>query len=325
VPRGYPPHERTLKEGIVVMRRSDGGFDDEFERAIGVDSTFAAVAVGPANSHVLAFTVSGEIHEREILYSLTAVRHVINLKLEERKLSAVIQEARIIQEYLLPASNPSIQGYEVAGRSRPAEVVGGDVYDFFPLRRGGLGLAIADVSGHGLPAALLARDIVTGLRLTAEDGLPVARTVERLNRLIHRSSFSSRFVSLFLVHGTPRGRLTYCNAGHNPPLATRAGALRRLEEGGLVLGPDPTQPYAQGRVRLLPQDKLLLYTDGLVEQRNPLGEEFGLRRLENVLREGIALSAREMVDAVFAEVDRFANRTEVGDDQTVVVLRKSAD
>ena len=103
------------------MRKGDPGYDDQLEWAMGVASTFAAIAVGTGVSHVLAFSVDGEIHEEEILYSLSAVRHVINLKLEEQKLAGIMEEARIIQESLLPTAPPDCPRYDIFGHSRPAE------------------------------------------------------------------------------------------------------------------------------------------------------------------------------------------------------------
>ncbi len=384
VPRDYPPHVRTLAEGVLVMGRGEPGFDEAFERELGVGSTFAAIAVGPGNTHVLAFSVDGEIREERIFYSLSAIRHVINMKLEERKLQGLVEEARIIQESLLPSAAPPSPGYEIHGRSRPAETVGGDVYDFLVLPGGRIGAVIADSSGHGLPAALLARDVITGLRPEADQVPRVPRMVERLNRVIHRAALSSRFISLFYGVLRPDGVLRYTNAGHNPPLILRArsadsgisgegtvppgassaagsaggsmagpaarpasgpaagsvagsapgpfatgGTARQaaakarwLARGGLILGPDPQARYEGGRTRLAPGDLLALYTDGVVEQRSPGGEEFGTSRLRRLLAGKLDRPAREAVDAVFAAVDQFAEGEPTADDQTVVIIRR---
>jgi serine phosphatase RsbU (regulator of sigma subunit) len=324
VPPGYPPHERTLREGIVVMHRGEAGFDEEFERAIGVTTTFAAIAVGPGDrhSHVLAFTVGGAIHEEQILYSLTAVRHVINLKLAERKLSSLLEEARVIQESLLPPPSPSIPGFDAHGISRAAERVGGDFFDFLALPNGSFGIAIADSSGHGLPAALLARDAVTGLRLLAEDRLPPARLIARLNRVIHRAALSSRFLSLFYAELRPDGFLTYCNAGHVPPLLRRDRKLQTLRRGGLILGPSADAHYAAGRTRLRPGDALILVTDGVTEQRDARGEEFGERALPRHLRGTQDLPAIALATGLLEELDRFSVGSPPLDDQTVVAIRR---
>lgn len=322
VPRGYPPHVRTLTEGLLIMRKGDPGFDEQIESAIGVDKTFAAIAVGPDNPYVLAFTVSGEIREEQVLYSLSAVRHVINLKLEQRKLAGIIEEARIIQESLLPPESPVFEGYEMHGRSLPAEIVGGDLYDYLPRPDRLLGVAIADASGHGLPAALLARDVITGLRMGMDVKSKVTRTVERLNHVIHRAALSSNFISLFYGEFDPDGSLVYCNAGHDPPVLQRGTALRLLERGGLVLGPNPAARYARGRVRLEPGDAVVLYTDGLVERESPKGQPYELKRLKRLLRGLSGTSARERVEAILADSDRHAGGAPPQDDLTVVVVRR---
>jgi phosphoserine phosphatase RsbU/P len=323
VPRNYPPHVRTLAGGLLIMRKGDPGFDEEIEASIGVSSTFAAIAVGPGNSHVLAFSVSGEIQEEQILYSLTAVRHVINLKLQERRFAGIMEEARIIQESLLPSSSPQIAGYDVHGHSRPAEIVGGDLYDYLLRPDGTLGIAIADASGHGLPAALLARDVITGLRMGVDERSRVPRIVERLNRVIHQAALSSKFISLFYGEFGPGGTLVYCNAGHNPPLLQRGARLRELARGGLVLGPNRAAHYVQGRARLEPGDAVVLFTDGLVELADPRGRHYEQARLKRLLRSMPAVGARERVDAILADADRHAAGAALADDLTVVVVRRT--
>lgn len=322
VPRGYPPHERTLAEGLLIMSRGETGFDDEFERKIGVRSTFAAIAIGEGSSHVIAFSVDGEVREEQILYSLTAVRHAVNLRLRQQELRSTLEEARTIQESLLPEASPFFGGYDIAGRSRPTEIVGGDLFDYLPLSANLLGVAIADASGHGLPAALLARDVITGLRVGMDEDLKVVRVVERLNRVIHRAALSSRFISLFYGEFERNGTLIYCNAGHNPPLLLRRGAFRQLMRGGLVLGPNPAATYSKGHARLRYGDLAALYTDGLIEAANPEGKRFGVSRLKRILLEMDAADATTIVDATFDAVDAFRDGAAQQDDMTLVVVRK---
>jgi len=324
MPRGYPPHVRTLAEGLVIMRKGDTGFDEDIERAIGVTSTFAAIAVGATNGHVFAFSVNGEIDEDRILYSLSAVRHIVNLKLAQRKLTDIIEEARNIQESLLPSSSPAFAGYDIYGRSRPAEVVGGDIFDYLEVSDDLLGIAIADSTGHGLPAALLARDVVTGLRVIMNENLKVVRVMERLNRVIHRAALSNSFISLFYAEFERNGTVFYSNAGHNPPLLVRRRSFEELSEGGLILGPNPAARYDRGFVRLEAGEMLVMYTDGLVEAENASGAPYETTRLRRVARRLCAAkaSARETVDAIFEAVDAHARGVPQADDITVVVARK---
>ena len=128
-----------------------------------------------------------------------------------------------IQQSLLVEEPPPFAGYDIAARSVPAEEVGGDFFDFLPFDDEMLGLAIGDASGHGLPAALLVRDVVTGLRMGIEKDLKIAHVFARLNRVIHRSNLSSRFVSVFYGELEANGNLVYVNAGHQPPLLFSTG------------------------------------------------------------------------------------------------------
>jgi sigma-B regulation protein RsbU (phosphoserine phosphatase) len=322
VPREHPPHVRTLAEGLLIMRPGDPGYDEQLVPAIGPDATFAAIAVGHGSTHVLVFSVDGEVNEEHVLYSLSAIRHVINMKLQQGRLVGFIEEARIIQESLLPTGDPQVAGYEVHGYSRPAEIVGGDIYDYLPRRDRLLGVAVGDACGHGLPAALLARDVITGLRMGMNETSKVPLIVERLNRVIHRAVLLNKFISLFYGEFGPGGTLVYCNAGHNPPLHQRGTALRPLERGGLILGVNPAARYVQGRACLQRGDLVVLYTDGLIERENPRGEQYGLARLKRLLRDLPRAGVRERVEAIFADGDRHAAGAAVQDDMTVVVVRR---
>lgn len=322
IPRDYPPHRRTLKEGIVIMRKGDPGFDSEIERLIGVDATFAAIAIGRGNTHVIAFSVGGDAREDAVLYSLSAVRHVVNLKLEQSRMASTFEEAKIIQQSLLPASPPEFEGYEIFGLSRAAEVVAGDLFDYLTLSDQLLGVAIADASGHGLPAALLARDVITALRVGIDENLKVISVIERLNRVIHRAVLSSRFISLFYGEFERNGTLVYCNAGHNPPLLCRKNNTIELTEGGMILGPDPNALYERGYVRLNSEDFLLLYTDGLVERQNARREEFGMSRPRRAVRQLRGKSAEEVVTSILEASDRHAKGAALEDDTTVVAVKR---
>jgi len=322
VPRGYPPHLRCLAERLVLMERGEPGIDDEFENVIGVSRTFAAIAVGAQPSHVVAFSIKGQPREEQLFYSLTAVRHALNLKLQQLRVSGILEESREIQESMLPASPPEFAGFEIDGRTLPADLVSGDLFDYLPVSESTLGLAIADSSGHGLPAALLARDVVTGLRMVAGVDEAVASTVARLNRVVERAALWSKFVALFYGHLDRDGSLEYCNAGQCPPLLLHDGVFRELAKGGSVLGPDPAARYASERVRLAPGDLLVLYTDGVIEREAPDREPFGLARLRKLLAATASAGARATVDAILGAARDHGRGAPLSDDMTVVVARR---
>ncbi len=322
IPAGYPPHLRTIEKGVAIGRQDERGADEEFERRVGVSARYAAIAVGDGPSHVIAFSFRGDFEEERVLYSLTAVRHAINLKLAQRQFSGILEESRLIQEGMLPDGAPALDGFDVAGRSCPAETVGGDLFDFLPLPSGRMGIALADSSGHGVPAALLARDAITGLRMGAGDGRSPAEIVGHLNDIIHRAALARKFVSLFFGVLAPDGALDYCNAGHTPPLLAKSASVVPLEVGGPVLGPIPGIPFTGHLVRLERGDRLVLFTDGLVERRNPIGEMFGAERLAALLPRLGARTAASTIDAILGEADTFGASVPADDDVTVVVVRR---
>lgn len=322
VPRGYPPHLRCLADGFVLMDRGAPGIDDAFEDAIGAPRTFAAIAVGVGPSHVVAFSIKGKAREEQILYSLTAVRHALNLKLEQLRVTGILEESRSIQESMLPSSPPHFEGYEIDGRTLPADLVSGDLFDYLPVSDETLGLVIADSSGHGLPAAILARDVVTGLRMTAGGDALVGPTVARLNQVVRRAALQSKFVSLFYGHLQRDGALEYCNAGHDPPLLLHGRSFRELDRGGSVLGPIPSARYESARVRIAAGDVLVMYTDGVVEREGPDQSPFGVQRLRALIARSGGASARSTVEAILSAASEHGGGSPLGDDMTVVVVRR---
>jgi sigma-B regulation protein RsbU (phosphoserine phosphatase) len=321
LPRGYTPVEICLEEGVVYMEPGDPALDPELERAFGAQ-TFAAVRISE-ESMLLSFDLRPSHGREAALVSLAVLRHAINLKLREGHFDDVLEEARKIQLSLLPKRIPSYGNFDLAGRSEPMEAVGGDFYDFIPLSEKIFGIAVADVSGHGLPAALQVRDIYTGLRMGLARDYKIVRTIERLNDIIHRSSLTSRFVSLFYGELELSGNFLYVNAGHPPPFhLSAAGEATRLERGGLVLGPIPGAAYERGFVQLVPGDLLVLYTDGIVEAHcHEDEEEFGFERLVDVVRACRELSASEIVAEIFGAVSALCSAGQASDDRTVVVVK----
>ena len=170
----------------------------------------------------------------ELDFALNTVRAALGSRLMEERARGSFREAAEIQQSLLLDELPEFPGYELAARSVPTEEVGGDFFDFIPFDGEMLGLAIGDASGHGLPAALLVRDLVTGLRMGIERELKVAPVLTKLNRVIHRSRLSSRFVSVFYGELEASGNLIYVNAGHQPPLLFSRGREHRPDVDGNV-------------------------------------------------------------------------------------------
>jgi sigma-B regulation protein RsbU (phosphoserine phosphatase) len=322
VPASYPPVKEVLQQGFCFFRAGDPGVDPSLEARLGV-MTFAAIGVGNDRRHIIAFSLEDRPDIEQVTHTLNTIRHVVNLRLRERYLEHRVAEARSIQLSLLPSSAPDFPEFDIYGRSEPAEEVGGDLYDFIRVSPRLLGLAIADASGHGLPAALQARDSIIGLRMGVEESLRITATVEKLNRVVARSALSSRFISLFYGELEPNGTLVYCNAGHNPPLLWNKNDFEELTIGGIVLGPSLDARYERGYATVLPGATLVAYTDGITEATGAAGEMFGVERLRKIVAGSARLSAQELVDEIFRAVEQFSGAVNPADDQTVVAVRRA--
>jgi sigma-B regulation protein RsbU (phosphoserine phosphatase) len=322
IPDEYPPIEKVVDEGVTVMDLEAPGVDPELERRLGAER-FAAIAVGE-DEYILSFSVDPRVPEDDLLASLGILRLAVDQKLREGRYISALQEARRIQMSLLPKRALRRGSIEVAGFTTPAELVGGDYFDFIPVSDRILGLAIADASGHGLPAALQVRDVYTGLRMAVERDFKIVRTVERLNRIIHASRVTTRFVSLFYGEVEDDGSLMYVNAGHPHPLHFHGNSVTPLIQTGLVLGPTSNATYTRGYRRLEPGDALLMYTDGMVEAHDENDVEFGVGRLTRAFLELRSLPCDEIARALIQRVGEYAGGGEPEDDRTVVVLKRHA-
>src|SRR3954453_7054941 len=329
VPISYRPIQLLLEQGTVYMDTEDPNIDRNLENLLGVQR-FAAIEVG-SEEYILAFNVAPGHDRDDILFSLGILRHSVNQKIRRDKMEGIFEQARKIQASILPRREPGYGDFDIYGRSEPMEEVGGDFFDYIPLTKKILGLAIADVSGHGLPAALQVRDIYMGLRMGLARDFKIVRTVERMNKIIHKSTLTSRFVSMFYGELELNGVFIYVNAGHPPPFhITADGSVRYMEEGGPVLGPLPDASYQRGFVIMKPGDMLVFYTDGICETqgREKVGdpaEEFGTDRMLRIAREQQGRSAQEIVEALFASVEAFGGEAAPDDDRTIMVVTYPAE
>ncbi len=245
--------------------------------------------------------------------------------LEKERLEREVQIAAEIQRRLLPTTYPEADGFELAGWSRPARHVGGDYYNLMARPGGRVAFVVADVSGKGMPAALMVSTAHSALNLLLDRSAVGADLIESLNRHILDTSAPNKFITLLLAELDPATRaLSYVNAGHNPALLVRAGgAVEELPPGGLPLGMFAGS-YRDGRVELRAGDLLCLYSDGITEAEEPGGEEFGPERLADLLRRGADHPLAELVASIDAATLAFAKGADQADDQTVVLVRCAA-
>jgi sigma-B regulation protein RsbU (phosphoserine phosphatase) len=292
--------------------------------------SMAAITIGRRPSrNVLLFALGDGWALEEVDFALNTVRAALGSRLVDARARGTFREAAEIQQSLLIEEPPDFPGYEIACRSLAAEEVGGDFYDFQVFDSDLLGLSIGDASGHGLPAALLVRDVVTGLRMGVERELKVAHVFEKLNRVIHRSNLSSRFVSVFYGELESDGNLIYVNAGHQPPILFFAeggphGDCLELTTGGTVIGPMPESRFRRGIARVRKGEVLVGVTDGLLERRDAQGREFGLERLKDVVRRNRRASSDTILSAIFDASTAFGDTRPFEDDATAIVVRRLA-
>ncbi len=256
-------------------------------------------------------------------FACTWIEHAFARQAHSRRLESTFEQARAIQMSLLPDPTVAFADYDVYASSVPATSVGGDVYDFIAVDSDTLGLTIADSSGHGLPAALQARDVLIGLRMGVERDFKINRIVEKLNRVIHRSSLSTRFISAVTGELEKNGNFAYVNAGHPPPLLLDDSGFHELSIGGTVLGPLPESTYKMGFAHLDRGSMLALFTDGVIERGtedggDPFGEE-GVRQWMLDWWDGPAQAA---VEDLLDRLRKHGSRRAFDDDVTVVVVRR---
>ena len=244
------------------------------------------------------------------------------LELENRRLERELDLARDIQMSLVPAGPLAAGPWEVLGRVVPARQVGGDAYDYYVSEGGRLSVAIADVSGKGVPAALLMSNVQASLRAFCTGTRPIPEALGNVNRSVARSASSGKFITLFYGEvDFGRGLFQYCNAGHNPPLLRRRdGAIVHLEEGGIPLGIFEESRFQTGEVPFTPGDSLLLYSDGIPEAFDTRDAQFGDERLLELWRAHGARPPADVIGELLADVERFRGSAAQSDDMTAVVV-----
>ncbi len=294
-------------------------------KPFGAGSAYAACVVGRhPRRYVYVFFLADGFHGEEIDFTLNTLRASLSSRLMEERLQGGLREAAEIQASLLPDVAPAFPPFEMAQRSHAAEEVGGDFFDYRKVLADEiLGIAIGDASGHGLPAALLVRDVVIGLRMGLEKDLRIASVFQRLNRVIHESTLSSKFISVFYCELERDGTLTYVNAGHPSPVIVTADSIERLSSGGTVIGPLPEVRFKRGLAVVPAGSCMVLCTDGILERRGVSEEFYGETRLIDTVRRNLHRPAPEILATVFKECEAFGDQRPFDDDATLVIVKRA--
>jgi serine phosphatase RsbU (regulator of sigma subunit) len=331
VSKEYQVVKDIQKHRLWVISPESPGWDPDLEAQFS-DMDSAAILLGRDPSYILSLGIQHHGSEDDLLVLLETIRATTGLKLREQAYVNKMKQAQAIQHSLLPRRLPMLEGYEIFAVSHPAEEVGGDVYDVQRVEEGTLGLMLADASGHGLPAALQARDVVIGMRMGQAEGEKITATISRLNRVIHRSGLTSRFISLFYGELEESGNLAYVNGGHCPPLlVSNEGKVYELKTSGPVLGPLPDAVYRRGYATIKPGEVLVLFTDGVTERedtRNKSDEddivEFGREGLIRTIQDCRGDSAEEIAGRIIQQVRDFGDARPFEDDVSVMVVKRLA-
>lgn len=290
------------------------------EKVLGVlyiDSRSQRVDYGQAELELLA-----GITDQAAMAISNALLH--QTLVQQNRLERELEIARTIQMNLLPKHPPVVPGFEVAAMSVPAKSVGGDYYDFIPLDPDRLGVAVADVSGKGVPAAILTASVRSALQIEARQGdCPLPTVLSHLNEMACRDASNDMFIALFFgILQISSRRFRYINAGHcSPLLFDPDGNESRLDRGGCVLGVMPDRQFEQGEVRLLPGSTLIIYSDGVTDVLDEKQEAFGLDRLRQTVAANREATAEMLRAEIAGAMKAHQGNAEQFDDYTLVVIK----
>jgi serine phosphatase RsbU (regulator of sigma subunit) len=308
---GYDLCKRVRGEGFHAPILMLSARSQEGDRVVGLD-------LG-ANDYV-----SKPFSLRELLARVRALlRHEREHQLDEAHLSVELEMAAKVQQGLFPGVLPEAPGLDYAGICRPARGVSGDYYDFLPLGGGKLGLLLADVSGKGMPAALLGASLHAAVRANAAGaGDRCGEVLAKASALLFETTTAERFATVFYGVYNPAARsLTYANAGHYPPMLVRDGTSIRLDAMTPPAGMLPVLPALQNSVKLVPGDWLLIFSDGIPEAADESGEDFGDSGLLDALSRLRSGTAAEVCAGIVDEVRNYIREQRQADDITLIAVR----
>jgi sigma-B regulation protein RsbU (phosphoserine phosphatase) len=268
------------------------------------------------------------IRKDEFQYKYSGLpKHILRIS-ERERMQKELEIARNVQIGLLPKVNPQIIGFDIAGICRPAKEVGGDYYDFVYLSPSKVGIAIGDVSGKGVPAAIYMTLTKGILQSHAGDNISPKLVLNKVNRLLYKNIEKNSFVSMFYaILDVEQSELTFARAGHNPGIMInlQAGDNQFLSTDGIALGLEEgsifNQTLQEQKIKVVSGDTLVFYTDGITEAMNDKQEEFGEELFVQAIARNRHLDAGSLIEKLLGEVDKFVSGNAQHDDMTVVVLK----
>lgn len=339
---------RTVLEEVMVNGKSvltsdaqhDPKFASQTMALLGVRSVLAVplsvnetevFGIVYADSPTYETTFSEEhLNILTTLASVASIR-VENAKLTEERIERERMERELelateIQQRFQPSAPPNVPGYELQGISFACYEIGGDYYDFIPRQNGNMLIALGDVSGKGTAAALLMSSLHAAIHAQAAANSSLPESVKAVNKYLAINTPTNRFITFFVAELEPQsGEVQFINAGHNPPLVARAdGSVIELESGGFPLGIMPMAEYELGKIKLEPGESIVVFSDGVSEAESVTGEEFGMERLTEVVRNNMHKSASGLRDKIEATLSAFTTTAPANDDITLVLLKRTS-
>ncbi|MBE2279008.1 MAG: PP2C family protein-serine/threonine phosphatase [Ignavibacteriaceae bacterium] len=250
-------------------------------------------------------------------------RRLFNEALEKQKMEEELELAKDIQRNLLPKTIPQFTGFSIAGTSVSSKQVGGDYFDIIKKDENSFFVAIADVSGKGVPASLLMANLQAFLKSICTQDIPIEKATGTINDLVSENTTDGKFITFFWgVFDTVAKTFSYVNAGHNPPLLIRDGKIIYLDKGGMILGVMKTIfPYETETIAMQEGDLLVLFTDGVTEAKNTADEEYGDETLEELVMKHKDKSSEEILDEIKNAVHNFTSGALQSDDITIIVVK----
>lgn len=273
---------------------------------------------------IFSANINGNTSNGRIIIGALLFCFIILLELKDKLLARNELEAgKSIQQALAPESNPAVPGWDLWLYTRPANDVGGDLVDYLKINGNRFGLAIGDVAGKGLPAALLMAKLQATLRALVPDFLSLEQLAVKLNSIFYRDSLPNRFASLiYLEINSDSNEIRTVNAGHIPPIITGQGKLSEMDKGSPALGIMADSTYREERIRLNKRELFIAYSDGVTEARNDAGEFFGESRLKELLANTEGLNATNVGKKILEHVDNFIGDARATDDLSMIIIRR---
>ena len=311
-----------------MSKHSSYIFDDpELRKAFGCipDSHLQPAAVKintPERQLLIVFGLYDGWIREEISLFINAFQMALSFRLFSDIMDTELEKAVQIQQSLLPRSAPNFPGYDIAGRSIPTIIVGGDFYEYFESDEGYYGVSIGDASGHGIPAALLVRDVVVGLRMGLASRFKLTYIIKKLNTVIQKNTFASNFVSLVLGEFERDGHFFYVNAGHPEPFIIENDKIEELKSTSMVMGFLKDMDVQRSHVHLKEGSIMVMYTDGIIERENADEEQYEIDRLQNLVKKHKDKTAKEILEIIYRDVYQFGGGVHWEDDATVVVVKR---